>query len=173
MNFSFETIYDHGALTAMSRALRKLYRRKNSVITRVFMIAFLLFGIYFSTPLSGNEFSISASKLICYATLILIFVMLLWEDGINAVFARKRLPRREYLVYSEFNDDGFTIKVGDEVSYCAYQRIQHLAETKYFYIFTFNENRAEIFDKEGLAGITEEEFCAFIREKAEKEFERV
>lgn len=173
MDFSFQTIYDHAALTAIARALRKTYRKKNSLITRIFMVLVLAFGIYSSTPLSGRELRITAGSIICYVTLLIILVTLLWEDGMNAMFAKKRLPRKEHIVDAVFDDDGFTIGTGEDKMYCAYQRINHLAETKYFYIFIFGENRAEIFDKDGLAGISEEEFRDFICKKTEMQFKKV
>lgn len=173
MDFSFQTVYDHGALTAIARALRKTYRKKNSVIMRILMVLLLAVGIYSSTPLGGKEFSFTAGNLISYATLLVVFITLIWEDAVNAVFAKRRLPRGEYVVDAVFDDDGFTIGNDENKTYCAYQRVKHLAETKYFYIFIFNEHHAEIFDKDGLSGITEEEFCDFICTKTEKEFQKV
>lgn len=173
MDFTFQTIYDHGALTAISRALRKTYHRKNSLITRIFMVLLLAFGLYASTPLGGHEFKLTAGSVICYITLIIAAVTLFWEDGVNALFAKKRFARGDCVIDAQFDDEGFTIGSDDNKTYCVYQRINHLAETKYFYIFIFNEHRAEVFEKESLAGIEDETFREFICEKTEKQIVKI
>ena len=173
MDFGFQTLYDHAALTAIARAIRKTFHRKKNIVTRVFMLFIFIFGVYSSTPLSGKEFRFTGSSIICYITLLFIFLTLVWEDGVNAIFAKKRLPRGEYLVDATFDDEGMTIGAGESKSYCAYQRIKYLVETKYFYIFIFNENHAEIFEKDSLTGISDEEFRTFICEKTQKSITKI
>ena len=173
MEFSFQTLYDHAALTAIARAIRKTYHRRKNVVTRIFMLIVLLLGVYSSTPLSGNEFRITGSNMVCYITLIFIFLTLIWEDGVTALFAKRRLKKGEYMVDAVFDDEGVAIGVSENKSYCIYQRIKYLAETKYFYIFIFSENHAEVFEKDSLSGITEEEFRKFICQKTQKEIQKV
>lgn len=173
MDLRFQTLYDHAALTAIARAIRKTFHRKKNIATRIFMLIVLIFGVYSSTPLSGKEFRITGGNVICYITLVFIFLTLVWEDGVNALFAKRRLPRGEYLVDAVFDDEGMTIGTAENNSYCVYQRIKYLAETRYFYIFIFNENHAEVFEKDSLSGVSDEEFREFICKKTQKQIQKI
>lgn len=173
MDFCFQTLYDHGALTAIARAIRKVFHRKKNIVTRIFMLIVLIFGVYSSTPLSGKELRFTGSSIVCYVTLLFILLTLVWEDGVNALFAKKRLPRGELLVDAVFDDEGVAIGTADNKSYCLYQRIKYLVETKYFYIFIFSENHAEVFEKDSLSGITDEEFREFICSKTQKQIQKI
>ena len=165
MEFYFETYYDHAALTAMSRALRKIMRRRKNLIARIFAIAVFLFGVYVSSPLSGKEFSTSPSALLSYMALLLLLTSVLCEDMINGFMAQKRYVDRAENIEAIFQDDHYEIRSDDGITSWQYHGIPHLAETKYFFVFVFNANHAQAFDKDGLSGATVEEFREFIQEK--------
>ena len=173
MDFSFETLYGYRALSAVARATRKVYRRKNSLFMRIFGLLVVAFGVYKSTPLSGHEFNFSVRGMISYAALIVIFLTVFLEDLVNGMIARKRLPRGEFLVDAQFSEDSFTVITQTEKTAWLYQRVKHLAETKHYFIFLFSEHNAEIFEKDTLTGISEGEFRQFIAKKTGKDFHKV
>lgn len=173
MDFTFETLYDQRALTAIARAVRKIYRRRSSFLMRLFGLLVVALGVYNSSPLSGNEFSFTVRSMISYAALFMILVSVLFEDSVNGLIARSKLPRGDYVVDSHFEDDVITLQSSARVNSCQYQRINHLAETRHYFLFVFDEHHAEIFEKDTLAGITEEEFRVFIKNKTGKEFQKI
>lgn len=173
MDFTFETIYDLRAMTAVAKAIRKVLRKRNSLIMRIFGLIVVAVGVYLSTPLSGREMSFSVRSIISYVALLFIFVTVFFEDMINGLMARGRLPRGDYYADAMFTDEMFTVGSDAKKASWQYHRINHLAETKYYYIFIFSEHHAEAFEKESLAGITDEEFRAFILEKTGKQFHKV
>lgn len=173
MEYCFETVYDQQTLTAMARALRKIKRRKHSIFMRVLGLLVVVMGLYLSTPLGGKEFSFSARSLVSYAALLIILITLIWEDAINGYFARKRMLPGTAEADSVFTDEEYTTKTKAGVTHWNYQRIDSLAESRWFFIFIFNENHAQVYDKEYLTGGTEEEFRKFIEEKTGKKFKKI
>ena len=173
MDFSFETLYDQRALTAVAKAIRKIFRRKNSIFMRIFGICFIAFGIYKSSPLSGNAFDFSVGGVLGYVALLMIMVAVFFEDSVNGMIARTRLPRGEFIVDAQFDEELFHLHTQTNSNTMQYQRIRYLTETKYYYIFIFNEHHAEVFEKDTLAGITDREFRQFMLDKTGKKFQTV
>ena len=110
MEFQFETLYDHVGLTAMAKALRKIYRRKKSLITKIIGIVLFLVGLYFSTPLGGRELKITPNSLITYISLAMLLIVILFEDAINGFGAMKRLVDGREEAISTFEEDFYTVK---------------------------------------------------------------
>jgi len=173
MEFRFETVYNHESLTAMARALRKVLRRKKSTIMRIFGLIVFAAGVYISTPLSGAAFKFEVRSLLSYIALILIFITSVWEDGINGFMAKKRLRPGTEEVLAIFDDEGYETKTEVENFRWVYQRINYLAETKYFFVLIFDQNHAQVFDKDELTGGTEDEFREFICKKTGKTMKSV
>lgn len=173
MEFYFETLYDHAALTAMAKALRKVLRRKKSLLMRLFGFFVVLMGLFLSTPLGGRELTFSARSLISYITLISILLAILFEDSINGYVAQKRLPSGGEEVIATFHDDGYEVRTDEETTHWDYRGIRYLAETRYYFVLIFSENHAQVFDKDNISEETEDEFRSFISEKTGKEIKRV
>ena len=173
MEFQFETLYDHEALTAMARALRKMLRKRKSTIMRIFSLCVFAVGAYISTPLSGAEFQFTLRSILSYVALVLIFVTAVWEDAINGFMAKKRLRSGTEEVSASFNNDGYETKTEVECFNWNYARINYIAETKFYFVLIFDQNHAQVFDKEEMTGGTEEEFRNFICEKTGKTMQRV
>lgn len=173
MDVTFETLYDQRALTAIAKTVRKLYHRKSSLVMRLFGLCVVVLGVYSSSPLSGNEFSFTARGVISYAALLMILISVIFEDSVNGLIARRKLPDGDCIVDSRFEDDIFSVQSDSGINTWQYQRINRLAETKYYFVLVFSEHHAEVFEKDTLAGISEEEFRIFIRNKTGKDFLRI
>ena len=173
MDFYFETYYDHAALTAMAKALRKLMRNKRSTIVRILALIFVGFGIIMASPLGGREVNTSPSALLSYLALLFLLVSVFCEDMINGFFAQKRYVHSDDSSEAIFHEKNYEIRSDDGITFWQYHSIVHLAETRYFFIFVFNENHAQAFDKDGLSSATAEEFRTFIEGKTGKKIKRV
>ena len=97
----------------------------------------------------------------------------IWEDGINGFMAKKRLRPGTEEVVAVFDDDGYETKTSAETFHWNYARPNYLAETKYYFVIIFDENHAQVFDKEEMTGGTEQEFRDFICAKTELAIQRV
>lgn len=173
MEFKFETYNDHASLTAVAKAIRKIYRRRSSFVTRLILLIAVIGGTYLSVASAQKGNDIGFNSLICYIMLLLGFVAALWEDGVNGFLAQMRIPASSKDVEATFDDEHYVIETELARTSWQYQSITHLAETKYFFVFIFNQNHAQVFDKEYLEGGTEEEFKDFIFHKTGKTFQKV
>lgn len=68
-----------------------------------------------------------------------------------------------------FCDESYTTSTSIGKTEFPYDRnIDLLAETKDYFVFVFDKNHAQVYDKRGLSGGTIEEFRGFITEKTGK-----
>jgi len=174
MEFQFETLYDQEALTAMAKGLRKILRKRNSLIMRVFTLSVFVIGLCLSTPLFGGPaFEFTVRSVLTYLALLLMLITTIWEDALNGFMAKKRVNPDAAEVTAIFTEENYTIRTALETHYWQYPRINYLAETKHYFVLIFDKNHAQVFDKDELNGGTEEEFRQFITNKTNKEFKRV
>lgn len=173
MEYSFETYFDHAALAAMSKALRKTMRKRKSIFMRVFALFFVAFAVYCSSPLAGREFSTSPSSLVSYLALFLLLTAVLFEDTINALAAQGKHIHKGDEVDAVFRDDAYEIRSDDGITFWQYHNILYLTETRYFFVFVFDQNHAQVFDKDSLTDATIEEFRVFIENKTQKKIKRI
>ena len=174
MEFRFETYYNCESLTAMAKALRKVLRRKKSTVMRIFSIIVFLVGAYLTISRGLTDgFSFSLRAVLSYVALLLILITALWEDGINGFMANKRVRPGTEEVIAVFSDDGYETTTEVEKYHWNYARPKYLAETKHFFAIIFDENHAQVFDKDEMTGGTEQEFRDFICEKTGLTIQRV
>ena len=93
MEFTFETTYDQKAFTSMAKALRKTVRKKRNHRSHVFGWIVVVLGLLL-TLLSANEsFSINLRTIITWLAIILILIVMFFEDSINGYIAKKEFCR--------------------------------------------------------------------------------
>lgn len=170
MEFIFETTHDLAALTDMSRALRKTYRKVKSLVIRLICVAFFCVGVYFSTPLSGREFSWELNSVLSNLALIMLLICVLCEDSMNGRVARSKLDEDDVQVTAKFTEEGYSIETAARFENWQYDWAAYLVETKYYFVIVFDKHRAQVFDKDNLSGGTEDEFRFFLEEKTGKKF---
>lgn len=169
MEFTVETTYDQKALTAMARALRKTVRRKHSRRSHVFGWSACLLGIL----LIFNAAEVNAKVIITALAVIFMLGALLFEDQLNGYIARKRgLPGLDRSSVT-FHDKGYHSVTPIGSSDFSYDTILRFAETNDYFVFIFSKSHAQVYAKNGLTGVSSEEFAAFISQKTGKPVESV
>lgn len=107
MEFTCHTTYDHKALTAMARAIRKTVRAKRS--RQIRMYAWIIIGLLLvSLWLSWGR----VWQTVLHCAVIAALLLLNWkEDSINAYFAkRKALPGTDF-ADTTFYADHYLVKL--------------------------------------------------------------
>ena len=165
MEFTCNTCYDRKALTAMSRAVRKTIRKKSSRLLHIYswvVIALCLLSIWVSW---GDPWYVALDS----AVILLLLLVQLKEDALNAFFARRwAMPRLEdcdTCFYSDYYETRFP----GSVTQWQYDRILHLAETSRYIIPILGKNHAQACGKADLAGGSVEAFRSFLEQKTGKE----
>lgn len=168
MEFIFDTVYDQRAVTAMARGLRKTIRRKQSRRSHVLGWILIVITVLLSLP-GGNESLVFDGKtVLTWATGLFVLAALLFEDKLNAWFARKRMMPGTDRAVSVFVQDSYSSETDAGKTQWRYDNIRELAEDANYFIFIFDRRYAQVYDKRTLAGGTVEDFRAFIIERTQK-----
>lgn len=169
MEFTFDTVYDQKAVTAMAYGLRKTIRKKKNRRSRVFGCFVVALALLLTLPLDGEALVLKGRTIITWAAGLLVFVTLLFEDKINAWIARKRMLTGTDRAVTTFTQEGYCSETGMGRTEWRYENIQQIAEDENYFIFVFDKNYAQVYAKRGMTGGTAEEFRTFISRKIGKE----
>ena len=173
MEFIFETNYDQKGITAMAKALRKTIRKKRSKRSHIFGIIIILCAIMLSLPEKGEAFVITGSLVVTWIAVVVMAITLLFEDKINGYIARKRMLTGMEKSIVTFKEESYLSETAVGKTEFYYNNIHTLAESDEYFVFIFNQNHAQIYDKSGLKEGSLEEFKKFITEKTGKEMQRI
>ena len=170
MGIQFETDYNMETLTSMAKGLRKTVRKKRSRRVHIFAAVVLVLGILtILATVAGGE-PLGASGVV---TLLVVILVSLFEDRLNAWFARKRLlPGTEHAV-ATFEEDGYVSATGVTESRFSYAQIVAVAETARYFVFALSSHHTQAYDKRTIRGGSVEDFRAFIAEKTGKLVENI
>lgn len=172
MEFRFETVYNKETLTAMARALRKTVRRKRSLMSHIFGWMVLALGTVLMIPAEGENFKFDISAAVTIIALLAILVVLFAEDKLNGTIAYKRLMTGLVGAKSTFTESGYTTTLDLGKTEWHYENVGTIAENKDYFVFIFDKNHAQLYDKRSLEGGTVEEFRDFISAKTDKKIKK-
>ena len=161
MQFTCETQYDLNKLSVMAKVLRKTVKKTQSRIFRAFgwvLISVGLLAVLVSFALHIWDMMTFVS---C-AAILLLFVLLVFEDKLNGWIAKKQLMPGSDRAVTVFSEDGFVTTAQVGRTEWKYDSITVVAETEAYFVFAFGKNHAQLHDKQRLQGGTAEEFCRFL-----------
>ena len=173
MEFIFETNYDQKGITAMAKALRKTIRKKRSKRSHIFGIIIIICAILLSLPDKNEVFVITMNLVVTWIAVAVMAITLLFEDKINGYIARKRMLTGMEKSIVTFKEESYLSETAVGKTEFYYNNIHTLAESDKYFVFIFNQNHAQIYDKNGLKEGSLEEFRKFITEKTGKEMQRI
>ena len=173
MEFVFKTNYNQKSIVAMAKALRKTIRRKRNKRTHILGWLVILFAIFISFPSKNEIFIIDANTIITWLAVIIMVLVLLFEDKINAYIARKRMLKGTEKATTIFKEEGYTSTTEMGKTEWQYRNINEIAETEEYFIFIFDRSHAQVYDKKGITSGTIDDFRKFITEKTEKEIKKI
>ena len=171
MGFTFDTVYDQKAVTAMARGLRKTIRKKHNFRSHIFGWLVIALALLLTLPRNGEPLVIDGRTILTWGAALLIFVTLLFEDKINAWLARRRMMAGTDRAVSTFTEEGYCSETAVGKTEWRYESIQHIAEDKDYFVFVFDNRHAQVYAKDGMSGGTVEEFRAFISKVTGKELQ--
>lgn len=173
MEFTFDTVYDQRAVTAMVHGLRKTIRKKHSRRSHIFGWLVIALILLLTLPQGGEPLAIEGRTVVTWAAGLVILVTLLFEDKINAWIARRRMMVGTDRATSVFTEESYSSETAAGKTQWPYENIREIAEDKNYFVFIFDKRYAQVYAKQGMTGGTEEEFRAFITEKTGKEVQSI
>jgi len=170
MEFTFRTVYDQKATTAMARALRKTIRKKHSRRSHVFGWIVVVLTIMLMIS-AGIRFDVRT--IVTGGAVAFLLAALVWEDRINGWVARKRMLPGMSDNTSVFGDEGYHTENPVGKTDWSYGNIDVIAEDDDYFAFIFGKNHAQVYDKSSISGGTADEFRTFIKEKTGLEVNKI
>lgn len=173
MEFIFNTVYDQKAVTAMARGLRKTIRKKRSRRSHIFGWILIVLTLLLTLPRNGEPLVIDGRTMITWVTGLFVLIALLFEDKLNAWFARRRMMAGTDHARSTFTQENYCSETAAGKTEWRYENVQQIAEDKDYFVFVFDRRYAQVYDKRTLDGGSVEAFRTFIQSKMGKEIQSI
>ncbi len=165
MKFTFTTKYDKKAMEALAKGLRKTTRGKREKRSRIFGIIIGALGLWL---LWKNNFALTLNNVITGLCVLVLLTPNLWEDKLNGYIGRKRLMNGLSSSVTTFDEEDYrsVTEIGESIF--LYDKVTALAEMEEYFVFLFDKNHGQVYDKSSLSGGTGEQFREFIQHKTGK-----
>ena len=129
----------------------------------------IVLAILQTLPLNGESFLIDGRIILVWSAGVITLAALIFEDRLNAFFARRRmLPGTDHAV-STFTEENYCSETAVGKTEWHYVNVACIAEVGDYFIFVFDQRHAQVYAKNGLSGGSAEEFRTFISRKTGKE----
>ena len=173
MTFEIHSDITNRSMTIAARAMRRVLRRKRSILWAVFGWGVFLFNALLLIPFDGEPFALDVRTVTSLLVEVMLLSVLLFQDRFNGMIARKNALAGTKDYHFVFGEDSYTIITEVVTSTFHYELIDALAESQDYIILLMKKRYAQPLDKRTLTGGTVEEFKRFLEEKTGKTFRRV
>ena len=173
MTFEIHSDITNRSMTIAARAMRRVLRRKRSIMWAIFGWSVFLFNALLLIPFDGEPFALDARTLISLLAEVILLSVLLFQDRFNGMIARKNALAGTKEYHVAFGEDSYTVVTAATTSTFRYELIDALAESQDYIILLMKKSYAQPLDKRTLTGGTVEDFKRFLEEKTGKTFRRV
>ena len=173
MTFEIHSDITNRSMTIAARAMRRVLRRKRSIVWTIFGWSVFVFNALLLIPFDGEPFTLDASTVISLLVEVMLLSVLLFQDRFNGMIARKNALAGTKEYHVAFGEDSYTVVTAVTTSTFHYELIDALAESQDYIILLMKKRYAQPLDKRTLTGGTVEEFKRFLEEKTGKTFRRV
>ena len=173
MTFEIHSDITNRSMTIAARAMRKVLRRKRSILWAIFGWSVFFINALLLIPFDGEPFTLDAGTVISLLAEVMLLSVLLFQDRLNGMIACKNTlaGTKEYHVV--FGEESYTVVTEVTTSTFRYELIDAMAESQDYIILLMKKRYAQPLDKRTLTGGTVEEFKRFLEEKTGKTFRRV
>ena len=173
MTFEIHSDITNRSMTIASRAMRKVLRRKRSILWAIFDWSVFFINALLLIPFDGEPFTLDASTVISLLAEVMLMSVLLFQDRFNGMIACKNTLAGTKNYHIAFGEESYTVVTAATTSTFRYELIDALAESRDYIILLMKKRYAQSLDKRTLTGGTVEEFNRFLEEKTGKTFRRV
>ena len=160
-------------MTVAARAMRKVLRRKRSIIWAIFGWSVFLFNALLLIPFDGEPFALDVRTVTSLLVEVMLLSVLLFQDRFNGMIACKNTLAGTKDYHIAFGEESYTVVTEVITSTFHYEMIDAMAESQDYMVLLMKKRFAQPLDKRTLTGGTVEEFKRFLEEKTGKTFRRV
>ena len=173
MTFEIRSDITNRSMAIASRAMRRVLRRKRSIVWAIFGWTVFLFNALLLIPFDGEPFALDVRTVTSLLVEVMLLSVLLFQDRLNGMIACKNTlaGTKEYHVV--FGEESYTVVTEVTTSTFRYELIDAMAESQDYMILLMKKRYAQPLDKRTLTGGAVEEFKRFLEEKTGKTFRHV
>ena len=173
MTFEIRSDITNRSMAIASRAMRRVLRRKRSIIWAIFGWTVFFINALLLIPFDGEPFALDVRTVTSLLVEVMLLSVLLFQDRLNGMIACKNTlaGTKEYHVV--FGEESYTVVTEVTTSTFRYELIDAMAESQDYMILLMKKRYAQPLDKRTLTGGTVEECKRFLEEKTGKTFRRV
>ena len=173
MTFEIHSDITNRSMTIAARAMRKVLRRKRSILWAIFGWSVFLFNALLLIPFDGEPFTLDVRTVTSLLVEVMLLSVLLFQDRFNGMIACKNTLAGTKNYHIVFGEESYTVITEVTTSTFRYELIDALAESQDYIILLMKKRYVQPLDKRTLTGGTVEEFKRFLEEKTGKTFRRV
>lgn len=107
MTFEIHSDITNRSMAIASRAMRKVLRRKRSILWAVFGWSVFIFNALLLIPFNGEPFTLDASTVISLLVEVMLLSVLLFQDRFNGMIARKNALAGTKEYHVAFGEDSY------------------------------------------------------------------
>ena len=167
MTFEIHSDITNQSMTVAARAMRRVLRRKRSIIWAIFGWTVFFINALLLIPFDGEPFALDVRTVTSLLVEVMLLSVLLFQ------IARKNALAGTKEYHVAFGEDSYTVVTAATTSTFRYELIDALAESQDYITFLMKKRYAQPLDKHTLTGGTVEEFKRFLEERTGKSFRRV
>ena len=173
MAFEIHSDITNRSMTIASRAMRKVLRRRRSILWAVFGWSLFFINALLLIPFDGEPFSLDVRTVTSLLVEVMLLSVLLFQDRFNGMIACKNTLAGTKDYHIAFGEESYTVVTEVTTSTFRYELIDAMAESQDYIIFLMKKRYAQPLDKRTLTGGTVEEFKRFLEKKTGKDFRHV
>ena len=173
MTFEIHSKITNRTMTVAARAMRRVLRRKRSIIWAIFGWTAFFINALLLIPFDGEPFALDVRTVTALLAEVMLLSVLLFQDRFNGMIARKNALAGTEEYHVAFGEDSYSVVTAATTSTFHYELIDALAESRDYIILLMKKRYAQSLDKRTLTGGTVGEFNRFLEEKTGKTFRRV
>ena len=124
-------------MTVAARAMRRVLRRKRSIIWAIFGWTVFFINALLLIPFDGEPFALDVRTVTSLLVEVMLLSVLLFQDRFNGMIARKNALAGTKEYHVAFGEDSYTVVTAATTSTFRYELIDALAESQDYIIVPF------------------------------------
>jgi len=173
LEFYFDTVYTHKALTTMARVIRLTLRNKRTKRSRFMAFAVIILAIIVMIPSDGGKYVFEPRHIVNYIAIAALILSLVFEDQLNGWITGLNMLRGTRKSETFFREENYYSMNAIGRTEWEYEDIALIVDTGDYFCFLFDGKHAQLYDKTTLTGGTAEEFELFISGKTGKIIQKI
>ena len=130
MTFEIHSDITNRSMTVASRAMRRVLRRKRSIIWAIYGWTVFFINALLLIPFDGEPFALDVRTVTSLLVEVMLLSVLLFQDRFNGMIARKNALAGTKEYHVAFGEDSYTVVTAATTSTFRYELIDALAESQ-------------------------------------------